>query len=90
MGENVLKHLGVRAYQAKRVKLSYQQEDVALVGQLAASFFAEDDKSHVLKVQQKSDDLAQVLNNNQHVKQHRKNNDSGWNETNLVEGLGKK
>ncbi len=90
MGEDVLKHLGMRAYQAKRAKLRYQQEDQALVRQLAESFFKEDEKGHVLKVQQQLDNLADVLSNDQHVKQHRMNNDTGWNETSLVEDLGNK
>ncbi len=90
MGEDVLKHLGLRAYQAKRAKLMYQQEDEALVKQLAASFFGEDEKGHVLKVQQQLDNLANVLANDQHIKQYSMNNDSGWDDTTLVEDLGNK
>ncbi|TDR18299.1 cation:proton antiporter [Marinicella litoralis] len=90
MGEDVLKHLGMRAYQAKRAKLRYQQEDEALVAQLAESFFAEDEKGHLLKVQQQLDNLAKVLSNDQHVKQHSMNKDSGWDESSLIEDLGSK
>ncbi len=90
MGEDVLKHLGMRAYQAKRAKLRYQQEDVALVKQLADSFFNEEEKHHVLKVQQQLDNLAEVLSNDQHVKQHSQHIDSGWDESSLIEDLGNK
>lgn len=90
MGEDVLKHLGMRAYQAKRAKLKYQQEDELLVKQLAESFFQEDEKGHVLKVQQQLDNLAKVLSNDEHVKQHSMNNDTGWDESSLVDDLGQK
>ena len=90
MGEDVLKHLGMRAYQAKRAKLRYQQEDEALVRQLAESFFAEDEKGHVLKVQQQLDNLSKVLSSDQHIKQHSMNNDLGWDDSSLIEDLGNK
>lgn len=90
MGEDVLKHLGMRAYQAKRAKLIYQKEDEALVRELAASYFDNDEKGHVLRVQQQLDNLANVLANDQHIKQYRFNNDSGWDEQSLVQDLGNK
>lgn len=89
MGEDVLKHLGMRAYQAKRSKLRYQQEDEALVKELAASFMQEDEKGHVLRVQEQLENLAQVLANDQHIKQYDLSNDSGWDETSLIKDLGK-
>ncbi len=90
MGEQVLRHLGMRAYQAKRSKLRYQQEDEILVKQLAASYMEEDESGHVLRVQEQLDNLAQVLSNDQHVKQYSLGNDSGWDESTLIEDLGNK
>ncbi|WP_223788587.1 cation:proton antiporter [Marinicella meishanensis] len=90
MGEDVLKHLGMRAYQAKRAKLIYQKEDEALVRELAASYFDSDEKGHVLRVQQQLDNLAKVLANDQHIKQYQFNNDSGWDDQSLVQDLGNK
>ena len=90
MGEDVLKHLGMRAYQAKRAKLIYQKEDEALVKELAASFFDNDEKGHVLRVQQQLDNLGKVLANDQHIKQHNNTNDTGWDDDSLVEDLGNK
>ena len=90
MGEDVLRHLGMRAYQAKRAKLRYQQEDEALVKELAASFMQDDEKGHVLLVQQQLENLEQVLNNDQHIKQYSLGNDSGWDDSSLVEDLGNK
>lgn len=85
MGEDVLKHLGMRAYQAKRSKLRYQQEDEALVKELAASFMQDDETGHVLRVQQQVDNLIQVLNNDQHIKQYSLGSDSGWDDSTLIE-----
>ena len=90
MGEDVLKHLGMRAYQAKRAKLIYQKEDEALVKELAASFFDNDEKGHVLRVQQQLDNLGKVLINDQHIKQHKDTIDSGWDDQSLVDDLGNK
>ncbi len=90
MGEDVLRHLGMRAYQAKRAKLRYQQEDEALVKELAASFMQDDEKGHVLLVQQQLDNLEQVLNNDQHIKQYSLGNDSGWDDSSLIKDLGNK
>lgn len=90
MGEDVLKHLGMRAYQAKRAKLIYQKEDEALVKELAASFFDNDEKGHVLRVQQQLDNLGKVLVNDQHIKQHKDTIDSGWDDQSLVNDLGNK
>lgn len=90
MGEQVLKHLGMRAYQAKRSKLRYQHEDEALVKQLSSSYMEDDEKGFVLQVQEQLDNLAQVLENDHHIKQHSLGNDSGWDETSLVEDLGSK
>jgi len=90
MGEDVLRHLGMLADQAKRAKLIYQQEDEALVRELAASFFDNDEKGHVLRVQQQMDNLANVLSNDQHIKQYHFNNDSGWDDDSLVKDLGNK
>jgi len=90
LGEDVMKHLGMRAYQAKRAKLRYQQEDEALVKQLADSYFEEDEKGYVLKVQERIANLSKVLANDQHIYQYHKNQDTAWDETSLVEDLGKK
>ncbi len=85
MGEHVLRHLGMRAYQAKRSKLRYQLADEALVEQLAVTFYQEDENKHVLLAQQQLANLAQVLDNDQHIKQYNLGNDSGWDETSLIE-----
>ncbi|MCX7554156.1 cation:proton antiporter [Marinicella sp. S1101] len=90
LGEDVLKHLGMRAYQAKRSKLRYQQEDEALVKKLAASYMEEDEKGHVMKVQEQLANLAEVLDNDQHIKQYQLGNDSGWDESSLIADLGNK
>ena len=87
MGEDVMKHLGMRAYQAKRAKLRYQHADEELVKHLAESYLQDDKKGHVLKVQQKLADLAQVLNNDQHIKQYNLGNDSAWDDSSQIEDL---
>jgi monovalent cation:proton antiporter-2 (CPA2) family protein len=88
MGEAVLRSLGMRAYQAKRSKLRYQVEDEKLVKQLAKSYFDKDESMFVLNVQEQLDSLAKVLSNDQHIKQHQLNNDTGWDESSLIEDLG--
>lgn len=89
MGEAVLKKLGMRAYQAKRARLRYQQEDEALVEQLAESYFEKDEKGFVLNVQQQLANLATVLANDDHIKQHHMVIDKGWDDSTLIEDLGK-
>jgi monovalent cation:proton antiporter-2 (CPA2) family protein len=90
MGEAVLRSLGLRAYQAKRSKLRYQLEDEKLVREMAKSYFDKDEKVFALNVQEQLDSLGKVLSNDQHIKQHRLNNDTGWDESTLIEDLGKK
>lgn len=89
MGEAVLRCLGMRAYQAKRSKLRYQVEDEKLVRQLAKSYFDKDEKMFVLNVQEQIDSLAKVLSSDQHIKQHQLNKDTGWDESSLIDDLGK-
>lgn len=89
MGEAVLRSLGMRAYQAKRSKLRYQVEDEKLVRQLAKSYFDKDEKMFVLNVQEQIDSLAKVLSSDQHIKQHQLNKDTGWDESSLIDDLGK-
>ncbi len=90
MGEAVLRSLGLRAYQAKRSKLRYQLEDERLVREMAKSYFDKDEKVFALNVQEQLDSLGKVLSNDQHIKQHRLNNDTGWDESSLIDDLGHK
>jgi len=88
MGEAVLKQLGMRAYQAKRAKLRYQHEDEILTRKMAQSYFEKDEKGHVLNVQEQLDNVANILANDQHIKQYSLSQDTGWDEHSLINDLG--
>ena len=89
VGERVLVALGFRAFQARRARLRYAQEDETLFRKLA-SLWAEDQERHVIEAQEQYTRLEALLKSEIRDSNQSFYEDGSWSDENISKDFGNK